>query len=118
MEDMNKQLQMFGLQDPAEIQALENRRRARSSDPVSSHEGATHIEGKLGALKMIVLGEATYIPHTARELAERCVTSHQGEVESYRKRCKELADAGYLTVGAFRHCSVTGKLARTYTRPY
>lgn len=54
---------------------------------------------------------------TARELAEACKAIHSEiEVESYRKRCREMVVDGVFAEGPRRRCGYTGRAANTFRR--
>ena len=87
----------------------------RQSDPPTSVLAAEGIAPKLGTLRAAML--AAFKAHgqaTAREAAEACAVEHGGEVESYRKRAKELVRAGLLVEVGERACYITDKLATVY----
>lgn len=88
----------------------------RQTDPDTSRLGAESVACNLAALRRRMLDAARDmgIPATARELAEWAAT-HQGEVESLRKRSGELKRDGDLVVIGKRHCRITGKLAEVLT---
>jgi hypothetical protein len=88
---------------------------ARRTDPESSQIAAAEIRPKLGTFQNLFVDRAlawferTDTWPTANEVA-------QGD-ESIRKRAKECVRKGYLQLGPLKRCSVTGKLAQTYTKP-
>ena len=90
--------------------------RSRRTDPATSGEGERHIKPKLGKLKVAVLTCADAVPRTARELAELAKSRFGGEVESYRKRVRELEGDGILSEKTARTCQHTGRNATTYTK--
>lgn len=94
----------------------ETKYRSRHSDPDTSREAEMHIVAKLGRLKREVLAVADQTPRTARELAELASKKSQGEVESYRKRARELCRLGYLKEMPPHKCAHTGRNAATYIR--
>ncbi len=91
---------------------------ARNSDPETSHVAAEDIKPSLGKLKRAMLDSAKLAigPKTARELAEesRRRVDKNTDVESFRKRARELARDGLLVECGVRCCSVTGKPAQTF----
>ena len=108
------QLDLFGEPDnKAALDRLDQRRRSRLTDPATSTAGEQHIHRKIGKLHKAVLAVADAIPRTARELAERaCLPG--AEVESYRKRVRELADRGLLWEVGTKRCLHTGRMAASY----
>lgn len=91
--------------------------RSRASDPETSHKGAEHVEGKIGALQRAVLAMAsTADARTARELAEMAVELYGGEVESYRKRARELERAAKLKEVGVKQCQITGRECAAFVR--
>lgn len=90
---------------------------ARRSDPATSKQAARRLTPKLGTIKYKLWTTADGTPRTARELAELAVSKHGGEVETFRKRAKELVDEGLLTAGPARECRHTGEKATTYYQP-
>lgn len=86
---------------------------ARSTDPTTSHEGADHIAGQLPTLQRRMY-RAFQRPLTANEAAALCVRSNGGCHESYRKRKKELVDAGLIACVGRRKCGHTGNGAEVF----
>ena len=108
------QTNLFGEQDNKQhLAELDQRRRSRLSDPATSAAGEQHIHAKLGKLHRAVLAVADAVPRTARELAERACPPG-AEVESYRKRVRELADRGLLWEVGTKRCLHTGRMAASY----
>ena len=88
----------------------------RASDPETSVESAKETAVKLGNKQMRVLSVARIAvgPQTARELAREAQVRFGGEVETYRKRVRELEQSGLLEECQKRNCKVTGKSAATF----
>lgn len=108
------QKNLFGEDDTQQhVRDLDARRRSRLSDPITSIEGERHILKKMTKLHTAVLAAADLMPRTARELAERAC-SVGGEVESFRKRARELADRKLLRVAGRRRCKHTNRAATCY----
>ena len=105
---------LFGHEDTTQlVRDLTARRRSRGGDPQTSREAEKSIS--LGPLAAATLRAADSTPRTAREIAERAVESSAGQVESHRKRVRELARLGLLVAtGQPRPCGHTGKRAETY----
>lgn len=94
---------------------------ARHSDPITSQQSAAETEKKLGTLHQSFLcGLSRLSPHapdgscTANEVAAHCAELDGGMAESYRKRAKELVDAGLIEQAGERRCEITGKSAMTF----
>lgn len=89
-------------------------RRARRSDPVTSHEAATAIAGKLGTVQQWVLRCVKAHPGlTAPELARRCDI---GDVRKLNRRLPELERAGLVQREVtLLPCSVSGRKAARWT---
>mgnify|MGYP003654663731 CR=1 FL=1 len=105
---------LFGHQDTREhVRQLERRRRSRCSDPDTSIDSGIEVRKRIGSLAA-VLSAADATPRTARELAERANSG--GEIESLRKRARELFDQGLLAAKTPRRCRHTNKKAATYVR--
>ena len=110
---MHQQDLFGGINNKAEIDRLDQRRRSRLTDPATSAAAEEHIHRKIGKLHKAVLAVADAIPRTARELAERACPPG-AEVESYRKRVRELADRGLLWEVGAKRCLHTGRMAASY----
>ena len=89
---------------------------ARSSDPITSHQSAAETESKLGLLqrKFVFVLNQFGKPMTANEVAAMAAEALGGCVESYRKRARELVNAGHIEECGFRPCQITGKNAQTF----
>jgi len=110
------QKNLFGESDTQQhVRELDARRRSRLSDPITSVEGERHIHKKITKLHTAMLSVADAIPRTARELAERACPPG-AEVESYRKRVRELADRGLLWEVGTKRCQHTGRMGASYVR--
>ena len=107
------QRELFG-GNTDEVARLAARRRSRATDPPTSHAGEEHILTRVGRIQAEVLAHADDHPRTARELAERACCG--GEVESYRKRVRELVGLGRLVERPARTCQHTGRKAATFVR--
>ena len=108
------QKNLFGDADTQQhVRELDARRRSRMMDPITSVEGERHILKKITKLHTAMLAVADLIPRTARELAERACPVG-GEVESYRKRARELADRELLRAAGRRRCVHTNRAATCY----
>lgn len=95
------------------------RKIARHSDPDTSHMAAVETEKQIGAIHAVVLQifDEVKRPLTANEAALTCVAEDpRRTAETYRKRLKELADAGELEVCGQRNCAVTKKMCQEYRR--
>lgn len=90
--------------------------RSRASDPATSHAAAQSIVPKAAKLMACVMSVSDSTPRTARELAELACEEYGGEVESYRKRARELCRKGQLVEMPPRPCLRTGRNATTYIK--
>ena len=87
---------------------------ARATDPQTSHDAAASVDlGRLQSLALDLL-RVSDEPLTASEVGMRCMRTHGGMSESYRKRCGELVAKGLVRECDPRECSVTHKQATTY----
>ncbi|MEM8668769.1 MAG: hypothetical protein AAGG48_14710 [Planctomycetota bacterium] len=86
----------------------------RNTDPKTSREAAQHIKPLRGRLAIAMLEVWKRYSLTANEAAAKCVDEHGGIHESYRKRKRELYDAGLIELVTTRQCSVTGMNAEVW----
>lgn len=107
----------MGKQIELRFDAAPAQQLARRSDPATSKAAAVNIAPRLGTFKRKLWEMADGTPRTARELAELAVVKHGGEVETFRKRARELVREGFLVEAAVRACVHTGEKATTYHRP-
>lgn len=87
---------------------------ARSTDPVTSQLGSTHIAPTLGDKQAAMLREFTRCASTANEAAAKCVQYRGGKQESYRKRAGELEALRLIRVAYVRKCGDTKRNAQVY----
>ncbi len=84
----------------------------RRTDPATSQIAGEDVKPKLNGLRKQFVDRCRHWEEcfgnwgTANEIS-------QGN-ESLRKRAAECVELGYLKAGPVKHCSVTGKLARTF----
>lgn len=92
-------------------------KRARDTDPDTSHQAAAECSKTLGKAQEAMMEVfASLLAYTAQEAAARCVERHGGMAETYRKRVGEL-EAGKLIENCGSHmCRVTGKRATKYRK--
>ncbi len=92
------------------------RRRARKSDPDTSHEAAQHVTktGKASAMKRRILDflrATTKPPMTAFEIADSMGVRERATVG---RRTGEMEKDGTLRRLAKRRCAITGRSAATW----
>lgn len=93
---------------------------ARRTDPLTSLQSAEQAAAELNKNQGIVLTvlqehlAASSGSFTARELAELCRSIHGGEVETYRKRVRELVALGKMQEFGARTCAITGQKATAF----
>ena len=91
-------------------------KRARRTDPPTSHQAATEFATKADCHKAAMLMAIRAKPKTAREAARECVTAYGGDFESYRKRSGELKREGRVFVSnPSRRCKDSGRSAEELT---
>lgn len=97
--------------------------RSRRTDPATSQSAEASVAPKLNRIMVEILAVADDTPRTARELAELAAMGrrNQGikvpEIETYRKRARELQVISELEECEPKICSHTGTSATTYIKP-
>lgn len=102
---------------PSQLDLFPSPALSRASDRETSREAAKNIAPKLGRLRASMLEVITrWGPITAMEAADKCVVRDRGNIESYRKRAKELVRLGLIVECEPRACRITKAMATTYRR--
>ena len=107
---MSAQLDLF---DAASGRALH-----RATDPETSTEAAAGVAVYLTAIQQELFEHAaTLSAFTAREIAESIVRAGGAkDVETYRKRVREIQKKGVFVECDSRPCNITKKNAQTFKR--
>ncbi len=89
---------------------------ARTSDPVTSHMGASHVTSKLTETqaRFVAILRRCNRPMTAEEVADEPEHMDASARITLRKRAKECLDKGAIVVVGRRKCRITGNAARVF----
>ncbi len=88
------------------------RRRARTTDPETSHEAAVSIGDDLNRLHKLVFGLVRR--HPGKTSSELAVLACINDPRVINRRTTELADKKRIVRGDARRCTVTGRRAATW----
>lgn len=92
-------------------------KRARDTDPDTSHMAAAECAKTLGRAQVAMMEVFdSLLAYTAQEAAARCVENHGGMAETYRKRVGELEAEKLIENCGIHMCRVTGKRATKYRK--
>lgn len=109
---MDGQLSLFGAFDSAE------RSLARKTDPRTSKDAVPSDSVRITAaqivLHVMLHGDTFTANEAARTAANSSLNTTGTNCESFRKRIRELVDAGRIEAIGERRCDVTGKVATVY----
>jgi hypothetical protein len=98
----------LGFDTPANI--------SRKSDPITSQKSAAETELRINTLQNFVLQaiKAASKPITANEAAHEAAKQYVANIETFRKRVRELVRLDLVKECEDRKCEVTGKSAMTF----
>ena len=98
----------LGFDTPARI--------SRKSDPITSQKSAVETELRINTLQSFVLQAIKNArkPITANEAAHEAATQYVANIETFRKRVRELVRLDLVVECEDRKCEVTGKSAMTF----
>ena len=90
---------------------------SRKSDPITSHKSAVEIELRINTLQSFVFQAIKNAPKpiTANEAAREAAKQYVANIETFRKRVRELVRMDLVKECGDRKCKVTGKSAMTFT---
>jgi hypothetical protein len=89
---------------------------SRKSDPITSQKSAAETELRINTLQSFVLQaiKDARKPITANEAAREAAKQYVANIETFRKRVRELVRLDLVVECEDRKCEVTGKLAMTF----
>jgi hypothetical protein len=92
-------------------------RISRKSDPITSQKSAVETELRINTLQGFVLQaiKDASKPITANEAAHEAAKQYVANIETFRKRVRELVRLDLVVECEDRKCEVTGKSAMTFT---
>jgi hypothetical protein len=98
----------LGFDTPANI--------SRKSDPITSHKSAVETELRINTLQSFVFQAIKNAPKpiTANEAAREAAKQYVANIETFRKRVRELVRLDLVVECEDRKCEVTGKSAMTF----
>jgi hypothetical protein len=98
----------LGFDTPANI--------SRKSDPITSQKSAVETELRINTLQSLVLQAINDAPKpiTANEAAHEAAKQYVANIETFRKRVRELVRLDLVVECEDRKCEVTGKSAMTF----
>ncbi len=98
----------LGFDTPANI--------SRKSDPITSQKSAVETELRVNTLQSFVLQaiKDASKPITANEAAHEAAKQYVANIETFRKRVRELVRMDLVKECGDRKCKVTGKSAMTF----
>jgi hypothetical protein len=88
----------------------------RKSDPITSQKSAVETELRINTLQSFVLQAIKDAPKpiTANEAAREAAKQYVANIETFRKRVRELVRLDLVKECEDRKCEVTGKSAMTF----
>jgi ATP-dependent RNA circularization protein (DNA/RNA ligase family) len=89
---------------------------SRKSDPITSQKSAAETERRINTLQWFVLQAIRNAlkPITANEAAHEAAKEYVANIETFRKRVRELVRLDLVVECEDRKCEVTGKSAMTF----
>jgi len=89
---------------------------SRRSDPITSQKSAAETERRINTFQWFVLQaiKSASKPITANEAAHEAAKEYVANIETFRKRVRELVRMDLVVECEDRKCEVTGKLAMTF----
>ena len=89
---------------------------SRKSDPITSQKSAVETELRINTLQSFVLQAIKNAskPITANEAAHEAAKQYVANIETFRKRVRELVRLDLVVECEDRKCEVTGKSAMTF----
>jgi hypothetical protein len=89
---------------------------SRKSDPITSQKSAAETELRINTLQNFVLQAIKDAPKpiTANEAAHEAAKQYVANIETFRKRVRELVRLDLVVECDDRKCEVTGKSAMTF----
>ncbi len=89
---------------------------SRKSDPITSQKSAVETELRINTLQSFVLQAIKDAPKpiTANEAAREAAKQYVANIETFRKRVRELVRLDLVKECEDRKCEVTGKSAMTF----
>ena len=100
--------QCFAFDTPARI--------SRKSDPITSQKSAAETERRINTFQWFTLQAIKNAskPITANEAAHEAAKEYVANIETFRKRVRELVRMDLVEECEDRKCEVTGKSAMTF----
>ena len=100
--------QCFAFDAPAKL--------SRKSDPITSQKSAAETERRINTFQWFVLQAIKNAskPITANEAAHEAAKEYVANIETFRKRVRELVRLDLVVEYDERKCEVTGKSAMTF----
>jgi hypothetical protein len=89
---------------------------SRKSDPITSQKSAVETELRINTLQSFVFQaiKDSSKPITANEAAHEAAKQYVANIETFRKRVRELVRLDLVVECEDRKCEVTGKSAMTF----
>ena len=89
---------------------------SRKSDPITSQKSAVETELRINTLQNFVFQAIKDAPKpiTANEAAQEAAKQYVANIETFRKRVRELVRMDLVKECGDRKCEVTGKSAMTF----
>lgn len=113
-----KQLSLFERRPSIvdEFNKFEVPRISRRSDPITSQKSAAETERRINTFQWFVLQAIKNAskPITANEAAHEAAKEYVANIETFRKRVRELVRMDLVEECQDRKCEVTGKSAMTF----
>jgi len=89
---------------------------SRRSDPITSQKSAAETERRINTFQRFVLQAIKNAakPITANEAAREAAKEYVANIETFRKRVREMVRMDLVVECEYRKCEVTGKSAMTF----